>query len=199
MKQAHEAEFLRAHVEATEFDGAPDLAWFEAHPDRMLRLRPATPAEIMLDPGNPLFDPPLGPEEREELAVIVLRLEEGGRIQRPIHLRIPAGLTLKAISAAADDARCKLLWGTKCMDAIEYARRGYAVIPITPDGPKARPLVSPRKASRNPPVINRWWTHWPHADVGCVVGKREFCVLHIKTSIANDVATGLDVFEKGLH
>src|SRR5262249_15025555 len=145
MKPMREPEFVRAHVDATESDDIGDAAWFKAHPDRMLRLRAAGPSEIMVDLGNALLDPPLGPDEHDELTVIVVRLEEGVRMRRSIHLRIPAGLTLKAISAAADDARCKLLWGAKCIDAIEYARCGYSVIPITPDGPKARALVPPKK------------------------------------------------------
>jgi hypothetical protein len=56
--------------------------------------------------------------------------------------------------------------------ALALAKRGLAVIPLTP-GKKFPPLIKnwQRLASRDPAQIEAWWNEWPDANIGVVTGK----------------------------
>jgi len=51
--------------------------------------------------------------------------------------------------------------------ALLYIESNFAVFPVKAD---KRPLTPHgfRDATRDPPTIKRWWTHWPHADIAGV-------------------------------
>lgn len=53
--------------------------------------------------------------------------------------------------------------------ALEYARLGYAVLPLLPGEKRPHPRLAPhglKDASLNPEVLHRWWQAVPEAGVG---------------------------------
>src|SRR5947207_203617 len=59
--------------------------------------------------------------------------------------------------------------------ALEYARRGLPVFPVTPRG--KMPLISCRDGGRgfkdattDVEQVSQWWTRWPHANIGMPTG-----------------------------
>jgi hypothetical protein len=76
------------------------------------------------------------------------------------------------------------LWGIKMNSlfeaALQFAERGYSVIPITP-GNKKPPLVKweqYQKEKASISQIKEWWTKWPNANVAIVTGEISgFCVV----------------------
>jgi hypothetical protein len=78
--------------------------------------------------------------------------------------------------------------------ALEFARNGYAVIPLyepTADGictcragtncdsPGKHPRISAwqQKASRDQHQVKRWWRKWPTANIGIATGKPSACIV----------------------
>lgn len=77
--------------------------------------------------------------------------------------------------------------------AIEYARRGWAVLPLhTPDaaghcscgkgdcssvGKHPRTMNGLKNATTDEAIINQWWTMWPDANVGIVAGEASGLVI----------------------
>lgn len=55
--------------------------------------------------------------------------------------------------------------------ALEYAARGFAVIPVAAHAKKPLNENGSRKPSRDPEVIRGWWQRWPDANVGIVTGE----------------------------
>jgi hypothetical protein len=57
--------------------------------------------------------------------------------------------------------------------AIQHARQGYPVFPITPRKKKP-PLVKPwqKKATTDEETIRGWWDLWPEANIGIPTGKQ---------------------------
>lgn len=55
--------------------------------------------------------------------------------------------------------------------ALGYAKRGFAVFPIT-SGQKAPPLTTRglHDASVDRATVAAWWDRWPHANIGCATG-----------------------------
>lgn len=55
--------------------------------------------------------------------------------------------------------------------ALDYAGRGWRVVPITPT--KKHPLIRrwTEKASTEPRTITNWWRRWPAAGVGIATGR----------------------------
>lgn len=59
---------------------------------------------------------------------------------------------------------------TSCaLCALEYAERGYCVLPCTAKRPLTRHGV--HDASRDAETIRSWWTRWPHAAVAIACGE----------------------------
>ena len=57
--------------------------------------------------------------------------------------------------------------------AIDYARLGFWVIPITPKK-KSPPLIRqwPKKATSDEGQIEQWWNQWPDANIAIVTGSQ---------------------------
>lgn len=55
--------------------------------------------------------------------------------------------------------------------ALEYVRRGLAVIPVRPGAKEPRSAHGCRDASRDTGQVRRWWGTWPDANLGIVTGK----------------------------
>ncbi len=55
--------------------------------------------------------------------------------------------------------------------ALEYAARGWHVLPLAP-GCKTPPLLpeGPRAATTDPAIIRAWWQRWPQANVAIATG-----------------------------
>lgn len=57
--------------------------------------------------------------------------------------------------------------------ALEYARRGWAVLPLEPKTKRPLGALVPhgvKDASTNEETIRQWWEHWPSANVGIRTG-----------------------------
>lgn len=67
----------------------------------------------------------------------------------------------------------------KLADALSFAERGFFILPMTPHGNDARPLVLPIQATRNADTIRKWWKRWPNSDAGCVLGKSGMIILEV--------------------
>jgi hypothetical protein len=82
--------------------------------------------------------------------------------------------------------------------ALHYAgHRLVPIFPCAPDGPRRKRPLSGRgfhDASRDPDIINAWWTRWPDALVGMPTGRgtrRVVLDIDVKQSDAN----GFDTLE----
>ena len=71
----------------------------------------------------------------------------------------------------------------KLNDALEYAAWGLFVVPFTPNGLGATPLVSLTKASRDPSQLREWWARWPSAAVGCSLGKKHLMIVEVNGEV----------------
>ena len=63
---------------------------------------------------------------------------------------------------------------TNLKAALALAKRGFFIIPVSKQGVA---LVDPRAASRKSVRVNRWWRHWPNADIGVHLGKSELLMV----------------------
>lgn len=54
--------------------------------------------------------------------------------------------------------------------ALEYAARGWAVIPLKPRSKEPLTAHAVKDASRDPGQIERWWAKWPQANIGLATG-----------------------------
>jgi hypothetical protein len=77
---------------------------------------------------------------------------------------------------------------TKLTDALEYAARGYFIVPFTPDGLDARPLVPLTNASKNPDKIRQWWMRWQNADVGCSLDRNCLMIVEVNCEAGHRIA-----------
>jgi putative DNA primase/helicase len=55
--------------------------------------------------------------------------------------------------------------------ALSYANQGYAVFPLQPNGKNPLTEHGFKDASRDPTVIQAWWSKWPEANVGIATGR----------------------------
>ena len=78
--------------------------------------------------------------------------------------------------------------------ALSYARRGLAVFPCVPAGPKRkRPLIERgcRAAICDGEAIRRWWRRWPDALIGMATGRCSAAVV-LDVDVKNPAANGFD-------
>ena len=70
----------------------------------------------------------------------------------------------------------KMNYATKCEAALDYASRGWAVLPLKPDN---TPLTSNgvKDATSERVVIKDWWEQWPEANVAIATGERSHLVV----------------------
>jgi hypothetical protein len=59
-------------------------------------------------------------------------------------------------------------------EAYGYARKGWPVLPL--DGKRPRTPRGHLDATKDTVVIERWWRHWPDANIGARVEQRQQCI-----------------------
>lgn len=69
--------------------------------------------------------------------------------------------------------------------ALEYARRGWRVLPC--DGKLPRCMHGVHDATVDESIIRRWWLRWPDADIGIATGDG-LCVLDVDVRHGGDTS-----------
>lgn len=54
--------------------------------------------------------------------------------------------------------------------ALNYARRGWAVFPVKPNGKTPLTKTGFKEASKDETTIKMWWSHFPNANIGVATG-----------------------------
>jgi hypothetical protein len=80
--------------------------------------------------------------------------------------------------------------------ALEYAEKGFLVVPLERYGKHMLKDAFFHKASRNPEIINKWWEIMPEANVGIPTSLRRNKLIIIDVDVNNWVVKSCDCGER---